>query len=76
MQKIMLSTEEKEIVIKFLTIYDSIENSQLNELFYYLCVSKEEITEYKLTLLLNISRNTLYERKKKLLKIINLLLNK
>lgn len=76
MQKIMLSTEEKEIVIKFLTIYDSIENSQLNDLFYYLCVSKEEITEYKLTLLLNISRNTLYERKKKLLKIINLLLNK
>ena len=76
MQKIMLSNEEKEIVIKFLTIYDSIENSQLNELFYYLCVNKEEITEYKLTLLLNISRNTLYERKKKLLKIINLLLNK
>lgn len=76
MQKIMLSIEEKEIIIKFLTIYDSIENSQLNDLFYYLCVSKEEITEYKLTLLLNISRNTLYERKKKLLKIINLLLNK
>lgn len=76
MQKIMLSTEEKEIVIKFLTIYDSIENSQLNDLFYYLCVNKKEITEYKLTLLLNISRNTLYERKKKLLKIINLLLNR
>lgn len=76
MQKIMLSIEEKEIIIKFLTIYDSIENSQLNDLFYYLCVSKEEITEYKLTLFLNISRNTLYERKKKLLKIINLLLNK